>query len=276
LSAQAGVPDVLRRILDRKRGELAERAARVPLRELQARAADAPPARGFAAAVESAIAAGRPAVIAEVKKASPSKGVIRADFDPGAIARSYAAAGATCLSVLTDVDFFQGSDDYLRQARAACALPALRKGLHHRSLPGGRGTGAGRRLHPADRRRAAGRAARRPLRAGARAGHGRAGRSPRPGGTRACAAPACDRGPATAPGTQQPRPAQFRGIARNHARAARRGSGAAHRWSPRAASPAATTWRGCARPGCMPSWSARPSCAPTIPAPRCAALFEEG
>jgi indole-3-glycerol phosphate synthase len=127
LSAQAGVPDVLRRILDRKRGELAERAARVPLRELQARAADAPPARGFAAAVESAIAAGRPAVIAEVKKASPSKGVIRADFDPGAIARGYAAAGAACLSVLTDVDFFQGGDDDLRAARAACPLPVLRK-----------------------------------------------------------------------------------------------------------------------------------------------------
>jgi indole-3-glycerol phosphate synthase len=127
LSAQAGVPDILRRILDRKRGELAERAARVPLRELQARAADAPPARGFAAAVESAIAAGRPAVIAEVKKASPSKGVIRADFDPGAIARGYAAAGAACLSVLTDVDFFQGGDEDLRAARAACPLPVLRK-----------------------------------------------------------------------------------------------------------------------------------------------------
>jgi indole-3-glycerol phosphate synthase len=121
------VPDVLRRILDRKRGELAERAARVPLHELQARAADAPPTRGFAAAVESAIAAGRPAVIAEVKKASPSKGVIRADFDPGAIARGYAAAGAACLSVLTDVDFFQGGDDDLRAARAACPLPVLRK-----------------------------------------------------------------------------------------------------------------------------------------------------
>lgn len=127
MSGVPAVPDVLRRILARKREELAERAARVPLRELQARAADAPPARGFAAAVEAAVAAGRPAVIAEIKKASPSKGVIRADFDPAAIARSYAAAGATCLSVLTDVDFFQGGDGCLRQARAACALPALRK-----------------------------------------------------------------------------------------------------------------------------------------------------
>ncbi|MFC3714775.1 indole-3-glycerol phosphate synthase TrpC [Luteimonas soli] len=120
-------PDVLQDILRRKHEEVAERAARTPLRELSARAADAPPVRAFAAAIEAKIAAGAPAVIAEVKKASPSKGVIRADFDPAAIARSYAAGGAACLSVLTDVDFFQGADDYLRQARDACALPVLRK-----------------------------------------------------------------------------------------------------------------------------------------------------
>jgi len=119
--------DVLRAILQRKAEEVAERSARVPLAELSARAADAAPTRGFAAAVAAKIDAGQPAVIAEVKKASPSKGVIRADFDPAAIARSYEAGGAACLSVLTDVDYFQGSDAYLQQARTACALPVLRK-----------------------------------------------------------------------------------------------------------------------------------------------------
>ncbi|MCD8504576.1 MAG: indole-3-glycerol phosphate synthase TrpC [Burkholderiaceae bacterium] len=83
--------------------------------------------RGFVAAIEDKIASGKPAVIAEIKKASPSKGVIREDFQPAQIAASYAAGGATCLSVLTDVKFFQGSHDYLRQARAACTLPVLRK-----------------------------------------------------------------------------------------------------------------------------------------------------
>lgn len=119
--------DILQRILARKHQEVAARRAQVPLAELRARQADAPPPRGFADAIAATIAAGRPAVIAEVKKASPSQGVIRADFDPAAIARSYAAGGAACLSVLTDVDFFQGSDAYLQQARAACTLPVLRK-----------------------------------------------------------------------------------------------------------------------------------------------------
>jgi len=119
--------DVLKRILARKQEEVAERRERVSLFELKTRTAIAPPVRGFTDAIEAKIAAGQAAVIAEVKKASPSKGVIRADFDPAAIARSYEAGGAACLSVLTDIDFFQGSDDYLRQARAACALPVLRK-----------------------------------------------------------------------------------------------------------------------------------------------------
>ena len=119
--------DILNRILARKVEEIAERSARLPFAELSARVADLPPTRGFAAAIEAKIDAGLPAVIAEVKKASPSQGVIRPQFDPAAIARSYEAAGAACLSVLTDADFFQGSEACLQQARAACALPALRK-----------------------------------------------------------------------------------------------------------------------------------------------------
>ncbi|MDG2526044.1 indole-3-glycerol phosphate synthase TrpC [Stenotrophomonas sp. HITSZ_GD] len=119
--------DILNTILARKAEEIAERSARVPLAEVVARAADASPVRGFADALQAAIAQGEPAVIAEVKKASPSKGVIRPDFRPADIAVSYEFGGASCLSVLTDVDFFQGADDYLRQAREACTLPVLRK-----------------------------------------------------------------------------------------------------------------------------------------------------
>ncbi|MBI3777943.1 MAG: indole-3-glycerol phosphate synthase TrpC [Gammaproteobacteria bacterium] len=120
-------PDILRKILARKAEEIAARAGRLPLRELQQRVPAAPAPRGFLQAIRSRLAAGRPAVIAEIKKASPSKGLLRADFRPAEIARSYERHGATCLSVLTDEDFFQGSDEYLRQARAACALPVLRK-----------------------------------------------------------------------------------------------------------------------------------------------------
>ena len=119
--------DILQRILTRKHEEVATRSARVPRALLEARVAAAPPLRGFADAIATKIGAGLPAVIAEVKKASPSKGVIRPQFEPAAIARSYEAGGAACLSVLTDVDFFQGDDVYLQQARAACALPVLRK-----------------------------------------------------------------------------------------------------------------------------------------------------
>jgi len=121
------VSDILATICRRKHAEVAERSARVPLAELRARALDLPACRGFAHALHARIGAGAAAVIAEIKKASPSQGVIRADFQPDAIARSYADAGAACLSVLTDIDYFQGADDYLRMARAACALPVLRK-----------------------------------------------------------------------------------------------------------------------------------------------------
>jgi indole-3-glycerol phosphate synthase len=125
--SEVGVSDVLNKILARKAQEVAERRARVPMDELLCQLASSSPPRGFAAAVRARIATGQAAVIAEVKKASPSKGVIREEFRPADIARSYELGGAACLSVLTDVDFFQGSDAYLQQARAACALPVLRK-----------------------------------------------------------------------------------------------------------------------------------------------------
>ncbi|MBP3983170.1 indole-3-glycerol phosphate synthase TrpC [Pseudoxanthomonas helianthi] len=119
--------DILDTILARKAGEIAARSAQAPLAEVRARAHDASPVRGFARAMRASVARGEPAVIAEVKKASPSKGVIRPDFRPADIAVSYEFGGASCLSVLTDVDFFQGSDAYLQQAREACTLPVLRK-----------------------------------------------------------------------------------------------------------------------------------------------------
>ncbi len=121
------MPDVLQRILTRKQQEVRERESVLSVDELAALTATVEAPRGFRATLQERLETGRPAVIAEVKKASPSKGVLRADFDPVAIARSYAAHGATCLSVLTDVDFFQGADAYLQQARAACVLPILRK-----------------------------------------------------------------------------------------------------------------------------------------------------
>ena len=119
--------DILQRILDRKREEVVTRHESVPLTELQLRIDEMPTARGFAAALRAKISVNAPAVIAEIKRASPSQGVIRDHFWPSEIAISYEAGGATCLSVLTDADFFQGSDEFLRQAREACALPALRK-----------------------------------------------------------------------------------------------------------------------------------------------------
>ena len=127
MSELSDTPTVLRKILARKEEEVAERKQRVSLNELKEWAAACPETRGFVHAIAAKIAAGNSAVIAEVKKASPSKGVIREDFDPVAIARSYEQGGAACLSVLTDVDFFQGSDAYLQQAHNAVMLPVLRK-----------------------------------------------------------------------------------------------------------------------------------------------------
>jgi indole-3-glycerol phosphate synthase len=121
------IPDILLRILARKREEVAVRCARVPLPEMVRLAAGGAPVRGFVNALRARLAQKKSAVIAEIKKASPSKGILRADFHPAEIALSYARHGAACLSVLTDVDFFQGADEYLQQARAACTLPVLRK-----------------------------------------------------------------------------------------------------------------------------------------------------
>ncbi len=121
------LPDILQQILKRKFEEIVERAEKTSLVQLSRQVEAAPEPRPFVGALHDAIAAGRSAVIAEIKKASPSKGVLREDFDPVAIARSYAQAGASCLSVLTDRDFFQGSEAYLQAAREACTLPVLRK-----------------------------------------------------------------------------------------------------------------------------------------------------
>ena len=120
-------PTILKNILARKHEEVIERSALIPISVLQEQCVDMPPCRGFTAALQAKIAKDMPAVIAEVKKASPSKGVIREDFDTVKISRSYEKGGAACLSVLTDVDFFQGSDEFLRQAQSATPLPLLRK-----------------------------------------------------------------------------------------------------------------------------------------------------
>lgn len=121
------IPTFLEKIVARKREEVEQRRRITGLDELERQAAAADPVRGFARALQERVAAKQPAVIAEIKKASPSKGVLREDFNPAEIAKSYADAGAACLSVLTDIDFFQGCDRYLQEARAACSLPVIRK-----------------------------------------------------------------------------------------------------------------------------------------------------
>jgi len=119
--------DILEKILATKHEEVIAGRSRVPLVDMISRAREADPARGFSAALSRRIDAGDAAVIAEIKRASPSKGLIRADFDPPSHAKSYAAGGAACLSVLTDRQYFQGANEFLQAARAACALPVLRK-----------------------------------------------------------------------------------------------------------------------------------------------------
>lgn len=119
--------DILQKILRHKAEEIAERARQLPLQALRQQIEGAPQARGFASAITAKIQQGQPAIIAEIKKASPSKGLLREDFHPAAIARSYEENGATCLSVLTDSHFFQGSKTYLQEARSACQLPVLQK-----------------------------------------------------------------------------------------------------------------------------------------------------
>ncbi|MGH8662585.1 MAG: indole-3-glycerol phosphate synthase TrpC [Burkholderiales bacterium] len=119
--------EILSRIVTVKTEEVARAKGVKPLAALRAEAGRAAPARDFAGALRARVAAGRPAVIAEIKKASPSRGVLREEFDPAALAASYARHGAACLSVLTDETFFQGTLEHLRQARAACTLPVLRK-----------------------------------------------------------------------------------------------------------------------------------------------------
>lgn len=127
MSHSIDTPTVLKKIVARKWEEIAERKPVQPEARLQQLAQQASPPRGFVSSMQARLTQGQSAVIAEAKKASPSKGVIREHFDPAAIAQSYEAAGAACLSVLTDRDFFQGHEDYLQQARAACQLPVIRK-----------------------------------------------------------------------------------------------------------------------------------------------------
>jgi indole-3-glycerol phosphate synthase len=127
MTSVLNTPTILKEIIDRKREEVVERSASVTIAMLKEQIKTASAPRGFVQALQAKVAAGQSAVIAEIKKASPSKGVIREDFRPAQIAASFERGGAACLSVLTDADFFQGSEVYLQAARAACSLPVIRK-----------------------------------------------------------------------------------------------------------------------------------------------------
>lgn len=127
MSAVAGVPDILKRIVEQKAKRVEVLKQTKPMAEVEALAQSAGPVRGFKAALDRRIAAGGAAVIAEAKRTSPSKGLLRADYDPAEIAAQYAAAGAACLSVLTEQDFFEGDDAHFVAARGACDLPLIRK-----------------------------------------------------------------------------------------------------------------------------------------------------
>jgi indole-3-glycerol phosphate synthase len=122
-----GTPDILKKIIKRKHQEVAERQQSISLEAVIEASKNTSSVRGFVDAMQTRINSGKAAVIAEIKKASPSKGVMREDFNPAEIAKSYQQGGASCLSVLTDIDFFQGSDEYLIAARNACDLPVIRK-----------------------------------------------------------------------------------------------------------------------------------------------------
>ena len=124
---QTETPDILKTILNYKAEYVAHAKRESSLQEIKHRAADSNPGRGFTNALLKTISAGKPGIIAEIKKASPSRGIIREDFQADTIAKSYAEAGASCLSVLTDIEYFKGSDDHLKQARAVCDIPILRK-----------------------------------------------------------------------------------------------------------------------------------------------------
>ena len=123
----SNTPDILNKIIHRKEQEIKDRKQAISENSLMKSAQNASPVRGFVNSMQQRLDKGNAAVIAEIKKASPSKGVMREHFVPAEIAQSYEKGGASCLSVLTDIDFFQGSDEYLQQARAACDLPVIRK-----------------------------------------------------------------------------------------------------------------------------------------------------